>query len=351
MAYTTIDNPELYFQTKLYTGNSGTQAITFDGSENMQPDWVWCKSRNQSDNHAIFDSVRGGQKQLRSNSSDAELTRTNAISSFDSNGFSMGSQPEMNSNTITYAAWNWKAGTSVSGTTTGSGTGKAYSGSVNTNAGFSIISYLGNGTAGHTIPHHLGSAPKVVLCKRRTETGQWVFGHGSLGFTKFLELDLTGASQTSTLRWNDTAPTSSVFSVGTTNDTNRNDVSIIAYCFAEKKGYSKFSSWTGTGNADGPFIFTGFLPSLIIGKNISRSEDWFMLDNKRDTFNPVDERLQPNSNGAESTVTSLGIDFCANGFKLKGATNQYNPSGETMIYMAFAESPLVNSNGVPNNAR
>ena len=316
----------------------------------MQPDWVWLKKRDASSIHVAHDSVRGATKRLIPNNSDAETTQAQYVKSFDSNGITFGTDTDVNNSGSPAILWGWKAGTSVSGTTTGSGTGKAYSGSVNTNAGFSIISYLGNGTAGHTIPHHLGSAPKVVLCKRRTEAGQWVFGHGSLGFTKFLELDLTGGSQTSTLRWNDTAPTSSVFSVGTTNDTNRNDVSIIAYCFAEKKGYSKFGTYKGNGDNDGVVVHTGFKPAWVLYKKSSGTENWFIHDNKRQGFNPENELLFADLTNAEGTVNR--INLLSNGFKATTSDGGINGSGDTYIYIAFAESPQVNSAGaVPNNAR
>ena len=173
MAYTTIDNPELYFQTKLYNGDNSSQSITFDGEENMQPDWVWIKSRNGNGrDHCLYDSVRGVNKRLQTNSSDVEDTTSGQLTSFDSNGFSMGTaEADINSGGRTYVSWNWKAGSSVSGTTTGSGTSKAYSGSVNTTAGISITTFVGNSTAGHTIPHNLGAAPQTVIVRRRDQPG------------------------------------------------------------------------------------------------------------------------------------------------------------------------------------
>ena len=168
--------------------------------------------------------------------------------------------------------------------------------------------------------------------------------------TDYIQLNNSAAVADYTF-WGDTAPTSSVFTVKDGNDVNENGEEFIAFCFKSIKGYSKFGSFVGTGNSNGPFIWTGFSPAFIIGKNADKDDDWFMLDNKRDTFNPVDQRLQPNSRGTESTVTSLGIDFLANGFKLKGATGQYNVSGQTTIYMAFAESPFVTSTGIPTTAK
>jgi hypothetical protein len=349
MAYTlTIDNPELYFQTKLYTGNSGTQSITFDGSENMQPDWVWCKSRNQSDNHAIFDSVRGGQKQLRSNTTDAELTRTNAISSFDSNGFSMGSQPEMNSNTITYAAWNWKAGGSASNNTDGTTT---VSLSLNLTAGFSIGTYTGTSAAA-TIGHGLGAVPHWIVIKNRSSgSRKWAIWHNDLsGTNKYLAIDRTDAELTDTATWNNTAHTSSVFASGGSGEVNQGSENFVFYAFKPIKGYSKFGSYTGNGNADGPFIYTGFKPAFVIIKPSSYSNSWLILDNKRNTFNPTNTRLEADGTGADYSGLDY-TDFLSNGFKIRTSNSHPNNSGGTLIYMAFAESPFVNSNGVPNNAK
>ena len=186
MAYTTIDDPTAYFQTKLYTGNDSSRAITFDGNTNMQPDWCWFKARSEAYNHAAFDSVRGTTKLIRPNQINAEETHSTTLTAFGSNGFSLGGGDAFtNANNVTYASWNWKAGTNGSGTTTGSGTGKAYSYSVNTDAGFSIVKYIGNGTNGHTIPHHLGAVPKILWEKVIIgNTNNWGFYHHSLGNDK-----------------------------------------------------------------------------------------------------------------------------------------------------------------------
>jgi hypothetical protein len=351
MAYTTIDNPELYFQTKLYTGNSSTQSITFDGSENMQPDWVWCKSRGQADNHAIFDSVRGGQKQLRSNTSDDEFTRTNAISSFDSDGFTMGDQPEMNSNSVTYVAWNWKAGTSFTNDASSTGIGTIDStGSVNDTAGFSIVSYTGNGSAGATVKHGLSAVPSTIILKSRSTNGaQWTVYHQGLGNTKGMQLDTTAAAGTSTLYWNDTTPSSTVFTLGAGGDPNGSGGSLIAYCFAEKKGYSKFGSYTGNGNADGTFVYTGFKPAWIMFKKTSGTASWYMYDSKRLGYTGSNYVVAADLTNAE--ISGKEVDLLSNGFKWRNTTNNGNASGGEYVYWAFAESPFVNSNGIPNNAR
>ena len=348
MAYTTIDDPTLYFSSTIWTGNGvDDRDIVIDGT-GMQPDFVWIKSRNDTDNHRLVDSVRGATKHLESDNTSAEQTSSN-VKTFTSTGVTLSTNGAVNANSELYASWSWKAGTSFTNDASATGIGTIDStGSVNQDAGFSICSYTGTGSAG-TIKHGLSAAPNFMIVKNRDAARSWNVYFGDP--TDYMYLNDTAAAADYNEIWNDTAPTTSVFSVGTDNGVNQSGEKYIAYIFAEKKGYSKFSSWIGNGSSNGPFCFTGFKPSFIIGKNTSRSEDWFMLDNKRDTFNPVDERLQPNSSGAEATVTSLGIDFCANGFKLRGATNQYNPSGETMIYMAFAENPFTTSTGVPACAR
>jgi hypothetical protein len=347
MAYTTIDKPTDYFNTVLYTGNGSTQSITGVG---FQPDWVWCKSRSQADNHAIFDSVRGGQQQLRSNTTGAELTRTNAISSFDSDGWSMGSQPEMNSNTITYASWNWLAGGTASSNTDGSITSSV---SANTTAGFSIVTYTGNGVSGATIGHGLSTtAPKIVLIKKRNASDNWTMLNTNLSSLN-VHLHLTTDGQISDPMFNNTAPTTSVFTVDADGQVNGNTNTFVAYCFSEVKGYSKFGSYTGNGNADGTFVYTGFKPAwLLIKRSDGGTDNWNLYDNKRLGYNTNYSFLIPNESNAENTTTSTAnLDILSNGFKIRGSTGHTNTSGGTYIYMAFAESPFVNSNGVPNNAR
>jgi len=351
MAYTTIDNPELYFQTKLYTGNGGTNAITFDGSENMQPDWVWIKSRSQAVNHYGYDSVRGTDKRLQQNINNAESTTdTTWFNSFNSNGFTIGSESNINNSSSTYASWNWKAGGSASSNSDGSITSSV---SANTTAGFSIVSYTGSGSNA-TVGHGLGVAPAWYIVKQRDAARSWNVYHKSLGATKYVLLENTAGSGTDSTVWNDTEPTSTTFSVGTTNSTNASSGTFIAYCFAEKKGYSKFGSYTGNGNADGKFVYLGFRPAMFLIKSSSNSEQWEIMDNKRDDSNVVNQILVPNGSDAEIASNSGNRffgDFLSNGVKFRGNASSANGSGISYIYMAFAESPFVNSNGVPNNAR
>ena len=361
MAYTTIDNPELYFQTKLYTGNATDDtAITLDGSENMQPDWIWTKERSQTGNHNLFDSVRGVSKRLRTETTDAEATLdpVNQIKSFDSDGFTLGTNNGSNENSVTFVAWCWKAGTSFSNDASATSVGTIdSSGSANDTAGFSIVSYTGTGSAG-TIKHGLSTAPNWIIFKNRETDGQnWIVYHSATSSTPqddFLKLNATSAVGSSTSYGNNTAPTTSVFSVGANDNTNKSSEGQIAYCFAEKQGYSKFGSYTGNGNADGTFVYTGFRVSWLMIKRSSGADRWVISDNKRDPHNIVGSTLSPNENTAEYTTGNYPQDWCdflSTGFKLRRTGNVYNTSGETYIYMAFAESPLVNSNGVPTNAR
>jgi len=346
MAYTTIDNPELYFQTKLFTGTGSSNSVTLDGSENMRPDWVWIKNRDSGSlGSQLHDVIRGTTKRLFSNSTDAEETDANGLTAFNSNGFTLGSNVGVNQSSSNMVAWNWSAGGSASSNSDGSITSTV---SANTTAGFSIVSFTGNATAGATIGHGLGVTPKWVIVKNRSNAQNWFIYHEGIGATKVIYLDLANASQTLTQGWNDTAPTSSVVSLGTEAGTNQSGANMIAYCFAEKKGYSKFSKYVGNGNADGTFVYTGFKPAFVLFKG-NNTSDWQLFDNKRDSENPVEKAYHPDITNVASTDQEL--DFLSNGFKLRDTGAHFNGSGVEFYYIAFAESPFVNSNGVPNNAR
>jgi len=360
MAYTTIDKPSDYFETLLSTGDGGSQ--TFTGLD-FQPDWVWSK-RRETHIHQLYDSVRGaGAGKAIATNNDAIEGGDGAtygyLSSFTSNGFvsTTGSSNNnyFNADGATYVFWNWKAGTSVSGNTSGSGTAKAYTGSVNTDAGFSIIRHLGNDTAGHTIPHHLGAVPKMIIGHgvSGSDATSWTVYHHTLGNTHTISLNETGAAVDSAV-WNDTTPTSSVISLGSSGNVNDDDDAFILYSFAEKKGYSKFGSYVGNGNADGPFFYTGFKPAFIIQKRSDATHDWQLHDNKRGQYFPgnvVNNRIQPNSNNAEGTGDDIGYDFLSNGFKTRTSNANYNANNSVYIYMAFAENPFVTSTGVPATAK
>jgi len=356
MAYTTIDNPELYFQTKLYTGDGGSsKAISLDGDENMQPDVVWIKSRSTADyDHMVTDSVRGTQKTLKTNTTGGEDSNPGAggIGSFDSDGFTIAegsiNNTNMNNNTTTYVAWCWKAGTSFSNDVSATSIGTIdSSGSVNQTAGFSICAYTGNETSGETIKHGLSTAPKIIIIKKSSGSDNWTMLNTNISLDTHLHFTTDGA--VSDPMFNDTAPTTSVFTVDSDGQVNGDGNVFIAYCWSEVAGYSKFGSYTGNGNANGPFVWTGFRPAFVLQKKSSATQGWQLQDNKREGYNGDNDLLQPHDSAAESGVNR--IDILSNGFKVITTDAGQNSSGGTYIYMAFAEAPFVNSNGVPGNAR
>jgi len=349
MAYTDIDDPSAYFQTTLYTGNaSAGHAITNSGNSDLAPNWVWIKSRDDTSTHRIYDTVRGVQKPLKSDFANAEGTDNNGVTAFGSDGFTLGNEAQSNGNTLKFVSWNWKAGTSFTNDASATSIGSLDStGSVNTDAGFSIISFAG-ASAVSTVAHGLGVAPKMMIFKNRSDADHWGVYHQSLGSNAAVYLNLTGAVD-GTL-WNNTAPTTSVFTVQNNSAVNGSGNNIIAYCFAEKQGYSKFGSYIGNGNADGTFVYTGFKPAFIMIKQSSAARDWIMVDNKRNTFNVVNNRLFPNSSDAQNTSVDA-LDFTSNGFKIRNTNTTVNVSGGTYIFMCFAENPFVSSTGVPATAR
>jgi hypothetical protein len=342
MAYTTIDKPNDYFNTVLYTGTGASNSVTGVG---FQSDLLWFKNRSSVLNHILFDSVRGIDKYFYVNLNEAEGTSATILTAVGSDGFTVGANNNVNQSSNGIVAWNWLAnGAGVSNT---AGTISSTV-SANTTSGFSIVSYTGTG-ANATVGHGLGVAPNVVIIKERTSAGEWVFGHSSLGFTKFIELNSTGASQTSSTRFNDTAPTSLLFSIGTAADVNTSTNAHIAYCFAEKKGFSKFGSYTGNGSADGTFVYTGFKPAFVMLKRTNDTAHWQMQDSKRIGFNPENERLYASDSAAEQTINF--IDLLSNGFKCITTDAGANGSGDNFIYMAFAENPFVTSTSIPTTAR
>ena len=356
MAYTTIDDPSAHFQTVTYSGNGSTQSITNDGNSDLQPDWLWFKNRNDTQVHQLFDTTRGIAKALRSNDTDAENTDdpNDRLTAINSDGFSLGDDGNPNNGSNTYVCWQWKA----NGGTTSSNDDGSYTSTVqaNTTAGFSIVKYGDassfSASSPATVGHGLGAVPKWILIKNLDGTRSWGVHHVSNGAGKIIYLDLTNAVASSTGFDNGTLPTSSVFTVNTLNVANGNNLEYIAYCFAEIQGYSKFSSYLGNANADGPFVYTGFKPAFVIIKNTADSADWTMWDTTRFPNNAQNVQLYPNlSNAEDSPSTSTVLDMLSNGFKIRGTNNKINGSGDTMIYMAFAEHPFVSSKGVPVTAR
>ena len=348
MAYTTIPKSTDYFNPKLYSGTGSSNALT---GLNFQPDFVWIKNRTDTSNHRAFDAVRGANKRLTPNDTGAETTTTQELMSFNSNGFTVGTETDVNGSGQNFVSWNWKAGTAVSGATTGSGTAKTYTGSVNTTSGFSIVSYIGNGTAGHTIPHNLGVAPTCIILKRYDGgTTRWFVYSKDNGNTAWLELNTSDSIWNSRTEWNSTTPTSSVFSVGNQSDINADGYTYVAYCFADIQGYSKFGTYTGNGSTDGTFVYTGMKPALVIlKKNSSAGTDWQLYDDKRLGYNGGDRSLAPNSTAAEETGQGK-IDLLSNGFKLRTSSANQNASG-VYTYIALASEPLVSTNGNAATAR
>ena len=350
MAYTTVTKSTDYHNTNIYTGNGGTNAITGVGH---QPDFVWTKRRDDAGDYMMYDSIRGVGVHVHSNANDGNNTIATSLTAFNSDGFTLGSGGDSNGNNETYVSWNWKAGTTGSGSTTGSGTAKTYSYSVNTTAGFSIVEYTGNGTAGHTIPHHLGAVPKMILFKQITGANvDWRVYHEAIGNTHRLALNGSGTSNDDDSAFNDTSPTSSVFTVGGSSSTNPS-ADVVAYCFTNKTGYSKFGSYKGNGNADGTFIYTGFKPAFVIIKGAvsgdgNAGQNWELYDNKRDGYNGFNDALFPNTTAAESVEDR--VDLLSNGFKIRVNSDGVNDNNSTYIYMAFGQS-LVGSNNIPCNAR
>jgi hypothetical protein len=336
----TILLPNKHFDTKLWSGNSSTQAIT---GLNFSPDLVWSKRRSASSSHYLSDTVRGVHKILFSELTGAEYDGTSnndGVDSFDSNGFTFNNGTyvaDYNASGSTYVGWSWNAGGSTVTNNDGSISSQVRA---NTTSGFSIVSFTPTAaTTAVTIGHGLGVAPNVVIVKSRGSTANWDVLHMSLGSSYKLYLNGTNA-QISSAAWGSTDPTSSVF---TFNPGNQNNNAHIAYCFSEVAGYSKFGSYTGNGNTNGPYVFTGFRPALIISKTTNHSDGWQIWDNKRDPHNLMHHRLHPEASQVESTSVnsaSSQLDFYSNGFKWRGSSNDTNGSGDTYIYLAFAESPF-----------
>ena len=349
MAYTTIKKPSDYFNTKLYTGNgSNGNAITGVG---FQPDFVWIKNRDVTYWHQLYDAVRGvSAGTLYSNQTGAEdFGSGTLLASFDSDGFTVNSNDGCNGNGENLVSWNWLASNTTASNTDGSINSTV---SANTTSGFSIVSYTGTGSAG-TVGHGLGSAPSVILTKTRSDAEEWFCHWSVLGTGSFVKLSSNVAAGTNATAfpWN---PQTNTFGLSSDGATNTNGRTYIAYCFAEKKGFSKFGSYNGNNNpTDGAFIYTGFKPAFLLVKDSEFGQYWHMFDNKREPFNDDDApHLAPNTNASEATVrTDRGVaklDFLSNGFKWRTDNSGFNGTNK-YIYMAFAEEPLVGDN--PATAR
>jgi hypothetical protein len=336
----TIKQPNKQFDTTLYTGNGSTRTITNSGS--MQPDFVWIKNRTSGSFwHQLYDVNRGPLKALFSNQPDAESTYTDTLTAFTSTGFTLGTDATFNGGvnkpSDAYVAWQWRA-SNAAGVSNTSGS-IASTVSVNPTAGFSIVTWTGNVTSGATIGHGLGAVPSMVIVKNRSAgSTNWCVYHVNNGNTKADLLNRADGPFTNTNYWNDTTPTSSVFSLGNSADTNGSGNSMVAYCFAPIAGYSAFGTYTGNGSTDGTFIYTGFRPRYIMLKCSSNATNWWVYDSSRNTYNAVDLGLVPSQTNADTS--GYPLDFLSNGFKFRNSNGDFNGSGRTYIYMAFAEMPF-----------
>jgi len=351
MAYTTINKSGDYFNTKLYSGNDTSgHAITGVG---FQPDWTWIKCRTHTEDHNLYDAVRGAQKSLVPNSTQVEGDYSTVLQSFNTDGFTVGTSGWVNDNGKTYASWNWKANGAGSANTNGSINSTV---SVSATSGFSIVKYTGNGTAGATVGHGLGAIPKMIIIKGLTNTSaeNWRVFHNSVSHGRLVLNDTDEIANSSDFGANGSGGTITqninYFTIGDNARVNGSGDEFIAYCFAEKQGYSKFGSYTGNGSSSSPtFIYTGFKPKFVIVKNTSQTDDWFMHDDKRDGYNDDNEYLFASANYVEG-VTTNRIRLLSNGFSVPTTDKSHNVSGNNYIFMAFGQS-LVGSNNVPCTAR
>ena len=344
MAYTTITKSSSFMNTVLYTGNDTTNAITGVG---FQPDLTWLKRRNGAYSNYLFDVLRGALYEINSNSNEASTSLANSLTAFDSDGFTLGSEGLTNANNDTFASWNWKANGAGSANTDGSI--NTTSTSANTTAGISISTYTGTG-ANATVGHGLGVVPKMIFTKVASDAEDWMVYHEFLGNTTGLRLNGINAQLSANVAYyNNTSPTSSVFTVGTHPTTNWSTKTMIAYCFAEVAGYSKFGHYVGNNNADGTFTYTGFKPSFVIIKKTTATDHWVLMDNKRNGYNFKNMLLCPSDNGAAEDGALYGVDFLSNGFKCR-TTDGWTNGNSTYIYMAFGQT-LVGTNDVPCTAR
>jgi len=348
MAYANINKATGFCSSGIYDGTGATHAITGVG---FQPDLVWIKGRNISYNNTLQDVVRGPTYQINTNNTDVQSNRTDELTAFDSDGFTLGVdsvEGVVNNSGDQYVHWNWKAGT-TSGLSGGTITPSSYS--INTTSGFGIYKYTGTGSTG-TIAHGLGVKPGLIIIKSTTAAQQWSVYHKAMGATDALVMNTTAAKDTSSNFWNDTEPTSTLFTIGTNGQLNTSAETYIAYVWAPVNGFSRFTGYTGNGNSNGPTVYTGFKPSYLLIKRFdSGTLNWVTKDNARDTFNPVRNYIYPNlSNagtdiGPPATAGGYEVDFYGTGFKIKTSDDKWNNDGGQFICIAFGQT-IVGDNGV-----
>ena len=349
MAYTTIDDPSAHFQTKIYTGNGGALAVTNDGNSNLQPDLAWFKKRGASESHALFDTNRGIDRFLISSSTAVEQhqptngnTDADDIASFDSDGFTFqGGGGAINQSSNTYVAWQWKCN---AGTTSTNSDGTVNTTmQLNSTAGFSIIKWTGAGNNTSTAGHGLGAIPDCIIVKNREDAQNWSVAFPKFETSKLMSLNTDAAFSSASGLSSYNSSTFVDGSGGSSED-------YIAYCFKPIQGYSKFSKYTGNGNTDGPFVYTGFKPAWLMIKRSDSANSWYLVDGTRGSSNVISAELEANNDGAEATG-NVRLDILSNGYKIRTSGAAYNASGGTYVYMAFAENPFVSSEGVPTTAR
>jgi hypothetical protein len=343
MAYATINKPNTYFNTVLYTGNGTTLTVT---GVNFKPDLVWMKDRTVGYDNVLQDAVRGTTKIINSDQTYAEFTNTTSVTSFTVDGFTTGGYGATNASTIPFVSWNWLGSNTTTNNTSGTISSTVCA---NTTSGFSVVKWTGTGSgqSNVTIGHGIGAIPKMILFKQ-LDAGNWVVYHNSLGINNYVILNNTDASATATGLCN---PTSTNIVLETSYGGTNSSAGMIAYCFAEVKGFSKMGSYLGNGSTNGTFIYTGFKPAFTLIKRTSSSgQNWPIFDDVRNTYNPETLYLYAGSSAAEGTENG-GIDYLSNGFKIRNSFDYTNTSGATYIYMAFAENPLVGTNNVPTTAR
>ena len=341
MAYISFQ-PSDHFNCVLYTGNSSTNAIT---GVDFQPDLVWTKNRGSSGSHMLYDAIRGALYRLSADTTESNASYAGGLTSFDSDGFTLGNWGGVNSNSNTFVSWNWKANGAGSANTDGSINTTATS--VNTTAGFSICKWTGN-SSNATIGHGLGVVPQTIFVKNLADAESWSVYHHSIGNTHSLFLDTDGGDSSNSKYWNNTSPTSTTFSVGNGGEVNGSGDAMIAYCFTEKVGFSKFGTYNGTGNADGSFIYTGFEPSLIMIKRSDATAQWQMRDDQRGVNGAI-KTLYTDS--AEAETSGDTFDILSNGFKIRNDSTAHNGGGNKYLYWAWAKNPIVASNGDVGTAR
>jgi hypothetical protein len=362
MAEPTVKQGNKYFANTLYEGNGtaiGSGGKTITGLE-FQPDFTWIKNRDAADSHSLYDSSRGVTKQIESDNTSAQTTESEGLTSFTSDGFTLGSLDQVNTNNESFVGWNWKANGGSTTTNDASSTGIGTIDSVyqaNTTSGFSIVQYTGTGSAG-TIRHGLSVAPSLIIVKNLSQGDAWKVYHHKVASdpqTDYLVLNTTAAPVDDATVWNDTAPTNSVFSIGNHTDVNTNTENYVAYCWNEVEGFSKFGKFVGNGtDTDGPFIYTGFKPSWIVFK-ANRVTNWYHHDSARNLINPVTVGIDLNASPAEwngGVYVGNGLDFVSNGFKIRQATGLgYNYTGEEIYYIAFGSHSFLGDGTNPTTAR